>query len=294
MNDMKEDARSLFDIARSAHEPTSREHERVLRGVLARGAIVAGVTSASVGSAAAKGLLATSRAASTLKILVGFAIFGATGVAAYRVATAERVPADVQAALPRASTHDNGPKLVRPLDQPAAVPLAAAAEPSSNALPQSRAPSSAGVTARVVERPEHELAEKAAPVDERALAQSPATLHPAAPAPAATQSFATSAPPSAATSAPASAVTLTREARALADVQRALREGRSTEALAMLVAQNREFAGGALGQEREAARIMALCAAGRVAEGRPAAERFLTTNPGSPVATHIRSSCGVP
>ncbi|HXK19685.1 MAG TPA: hypothetical protein VNG33_17865, partial [Polyangiaceae bacterium] len=58
--------------------------------------------------------------------------------------------------------------------------------------------------------------------------------------------------------------------------------------------QNREFAGGALGQEREAARIMALCAAGRVAEGRAAAERFLSTHAGSPVGAHIRSSCGIP
>jgi hypothetical protein len=292
MNDMKEDARSLFDLARSAHQPTSHEHERVLRGVLARGVIAAGVTSASVGSAAAKGLLATSRVAVTLKILAGFAILGATGAGAYRVSTAQRAPSAVHGALPSPGKQDNGQKLVRALESQTAVQVAPAPEQSPNAPPKPAAPSSPG--AGVVERTGNEVAETHAPPDERAVAPSPVALPVAAPAQAATQSFPTSVPPSAATSEPARAVTLTREARALADVQRALREGRSTEALAMLAAQNREFAGGALGQEREAARIMALCAAGRVAEGRPAAERFLTANPGSPVATHIRSSCGVP
>jgi hypothetical protein len=292
MNDMKEDARGLFDIARRAHEPTSREHERVLRGVLARGAIAAGVTSASVGSAAAKGLQATSRVASTLKIFAGFAILGATGAGAYRVSTAERAPSAVHAALPSPGKQDNGQKLVRALENQAPVQVAPAPEQSPNAVPKPRAPSSPG--AGVVERTGHEVAETPAAPDEHAVARSPVASPPAAPSLAATQSFATSAPPSAATSEPARTVTLTREARALADVQRELREGRNTEALVMLAVQNREFAGGALGQEREAARIMALCAAGRVAEGRPAAERFLTANPGSPVATHIRSSCGVP
>ena len=292
MNDTKEDARSLFDLARRAHEPTSHEYERVLRGVLARSAIAAGVTSARVGSAAAKGLLATSRAGSTLKILAGFALLGATGLGAYRVSTAERSPSVVHAARSSLGKQDSGQKLLRPLENPATVEVAP--EQSTNAPPKVRAPSSPGAGVGVVERTGHEVAERLAPPDERAVVPSPVALPVAAPAQAATQSFPTSAPPSAAPSEPARAVTLTREARALADVQRALREGRSTEALAMLAAQNREFAGGALGQEREAARIMALCTAGRVAEGRSAAERFLTANPGSPVATHIRSICGVP
>jgi hypothetical protein len=89
-------------------------------------------------------------------------------------------------------------------------------------------------------------------------------------------------------------VTLSREARALADVQRALREGRSAEALALLERQSQQFQGGALGQEREAARVVGLCAAGRVAEAHVAAERFLAANPSSPVAARIRSSCAFP
>ena len=299
MSDMKEDAQALFDIARSAHEPTSRDHERVLRGVLMRGAIAAGVTSAGVGSAAAKGLLATSRVASTLKILAGFAILGAAGAGAYRVSTAERVPSAVHAAPPSPGKQEREQKLVpapdvRASENQAALQLPPAPEPSPNAaeLPKPRAPSSAA--ASVVERAGREATETPSRSDERAVAPPPAASPPAAPAPAASHSFPTDAPPSAATGEPASTVTLTREARALADVQRALREGRSAAALVMLAAQNREFASGALGQEREAARIMALCSAGRSAEGRAAAGRFLAANPGSPLATHIRSSCGVP
>ena len=69
MNDLKEDARALFDIAREAHEPSARDHERVLRGVLTRGAIAAGVTGASMSATAAKAALGAGRALSTLKIL---------------------------------------------------------------------------------------------------------------------------------------------------------------------------------------------------------------------------------
>jgi hypothetical protein len=172
-----------------------------------------------------------------------------------------------------------------------AVAPAAEQRPNAPQLLKARAPSSP--SAGVIERAEHDATETPPPRADRALGPSPAASPPLAAAPAATQSFPTSAPTSVEASQPASTVTLTREARALADVQRALREGRSADALVMLAAQNREFAGGVLGQEREAARIMALCGAGRGAEGRAAAERFLTANPGSPVATHIRRSCGM-
>jgi hypothetical protein len=296
MNDMKEDSQALFDIARDAHEPTSRDRERVLRGVLARGAIAAGVTSATVGSAAAKGALVTARTAATLKILAGFALLGAAGTGAYRASTSHQAASAVPVAMPRPRKQDDGRELVRASErQPAADSAPTPAASASSNTPESlkpRAPSSPSASA--VERAAHETTATAAARDESVLAPTQAVAIPAAPALAATQSFPTSAAPAAAVSASAKAVTLTREARALAEVQRALREGRSAEALAMLASQNREFAGGGLGQEREAARIMALCAAGRVAEGRAAAESFLAANAGSPVAAHIRSSCGLP
>jgi hypothetical protein len=182
---------------------------------------------------------------------------------------------------------------VRAPERQQAAELAPAPAPSTK-LPESskpRAPASPG--AGLVDRASQQEPPSARTRDEGLLAPAQAAEAPASPALAATQSFPAGATPPAVSAAP-NAVTLTLEARALAEVQRALREGRSAEALAMLATQNREFAGGALGQEREAARVMALCAAGRVAEGRAAAERFLSTHAGSPVAAHIRNSCGIP
>jgi outer membrane protein assembly factor BamD (BamD/ComL family) len=74
-------------------------------------------------------------------------------------------------------------------------------------------------------------------------------------------------------------------------VQRALRDGRAEEALRLLAEQDKTFARGALHEERAAARVLALCSAGRTAEGRAARDRFLATYPRSPAADRVRSSC---
>jgi hypothetical protein len=294
MNDLKEDAQALFDVAREAHQPSSRDHERVLRGVLSRGAIAAGVTTAGIGSAAAKGALLTGRAAFAAKIMAGFVLVGAAGTGAYRVSTRQHAAAAVHMAAPAARQQDKQRQLVGAPAQ-AQLPTASEPAPAPNAdlskASQARAQSLGAGAADRAARPN--LANAPAH-DESALEPAQAAARSPAPALAATQDFPTNPAPSPATSSSSSAVTLTREARALADVQRALREGRSADALLMLASQGREFAGGALGQEREAARIVALCGAGRVAEGRAAAERFLTTTPGSPVAARIRTGCGVP
>lgn len=94
--------------------------------------------------------------------------------------------------------------------------------------------------------------------------------------------------PSAPTVKPAS---LQDETRALAAVQRALRDQQPDEALRLLEDQERSFQGGALAEERAAAHILALCAAGRLTEARAAAARFLTAHPDSPVAARVRASC---
>jgi hypothetical protein len=93
------------------------------------------------------------------------------------------------------------------------------------------------------------------------------------------------------TVAPSPAPSLALETRALGDVQRELRDGRPESALRLLDAQARAFAKGALHEERAAARVIALCAAGRVAEARRARQRFLETYPQSPSADRVRASC---
>ncbi|HEY4158072.1 MAG TPA: hypothetical protein VGM29_08240, partial [Polyangiaceae bacterium] len=118
--------------------------------------------------------------------------------------------------------------------------------------------------------------------DEPAAAETPLAAKPAIAA------FPTDQPAS------SSASALTEEARALANVQRALREGNGNQALALLDAQDSKFHAGELGPERAAARIVALCAVGRVAEARSAGARFLAASPHSPLAARVRATCASP
>ena len=85
--------------------------------------------------------------------------------------------------------------------------------------------------------------------------------------------------------------TLSREAAGLAEVQRALREGRAAAALSLLDAQEPQFRAGKLQQERQAARVIALCAEGKSSEARALAERFLAEQPSSPLAARLRNTC---
>jgi outer membrane biosynthesis protein TonB len=90
---------------------------------------------------------------------------------------------------------------------------------------------------------------------------------------------------------PRSPQSLEAESRALAEAQRALRDNDAEWALSMLAAQDRTFSGGVLGEERAAARVLATCAAGRLDEGRAAAERFQKQYPGSLLTERVRQAC---
>jgi hypothetical protein len=90
---------------------------------------------------------------------------------------------------------------------------------------------------------------------------------------------------------PQSAQSLEAESRALAEAQRALRDHDAEWALNMLAQQDRVFADGKLAEERAAARVLALCAAGRLDEGRAAAERFQRQYPGSMLTERVRQAC---
>jgi hypothetical protein len=82
------------------------------------------------------------------------------------------------------------------------------------------------------------------------------------------------------------------EVLVLREAHAAMRGGQAARALALLDEHARRFPKGALGEERDAARVAALCALGRVAEARAAADRFLRASPVSPHAGRVRASCG--
>lgn len=84
---------------------------------------------------------------------------------------------------------------------------------------------------------------------------------------------------------------LAAEAEALARAQAALQGGRAAEALVELAGYARRFPQGALREEHDALRAIALCTAGRTREGRGEAQVFLQAHSGSALAERVRGAC---
>jgi hypothetical protein len=97
--------------------------------------------------------------------------------------------------------------------------------------------------------------------------------------------------PPARASKPASGLRLQEEAAVLAEVQGALRGGRAGLALTKLESYDRRFPTGILRSEADAARVFALCGAGRIEKARAAAARFVQRYPSSPATARVQSAC---
>jgi hypothetical protein len=80
------------------------------------------------------------------------------------------------------------------------------------------------------------------------------------------------------------------DARLLREVRVALAAGEGDRALSLLEARESNKASGVFAEEREAAKIVTLCALGRQ-EAHAAATRFLTTHGTSPLAERVRRAC---
>jgi hypothetical protein len=85
---------------------------------------------------------------------------------------------------------------------------------------------------------------------------------------------------------------LAAEVALIGRVHDALQAGHHAQALRLLRAHREGFAEGALAQERRGLRVLALCGAGRLAEGRRLRRRFLSAAPGSLLAARVRGACG--
>lgn len=90
----------------------------------------------------------------------------------------------------------------------------------------------------------------------------------------------------------ANASALAAEAALLQRAQTAQAAGQPAAALLLLEQHAREYPAGVLTPERAALRVVALCAAGREAEGRAEAASFLRTHAGSVLAGRVRGACG--
>ena len=90
---------------------------------------------------------------------------------------------------------------------------------------------------------------------------------------------------------PPSGLRLEEEAALLAEVQGALRSGQANAALTKLESYDRRFPTGMLRAEADAARVFALCSAGRVDKARASATRFVQRYPSSPAAARVQAAC---
>jgi len=84
---------------------------------------------------------------------------------------------------------------------------------------------------------------------------------------------------------------LAQEAVALAAIHDALTRQDPERALALLREQDRQFLSGQLREERSAARVIALCAAGRMADAERARASFLSAYPDSPLTGRVKKAC---
>ncbi len=89
----------------------------------------------------------------------------------------------------------------------------------------------------------------------------------------------------------ASAGSLRAESALIAAAHRALLAGDASAALARIADYDARFPRGALREERDLERVLALCAAGRGAESRAAARRFLRSFPDSPSVARAAGAC---
>ncbi|MEO8875537.1 MAG: hypothetical protein ABI461_08120 [Polyangiaceae bacterium] len=81
------------------------------------------------------------------------------------------------------------------------------------------------------------------------------------------------------------------EVELIQHAQQALAANDASTALALLNEHARRFPNGALAEERDAARVLALCGAGRQADASAMGAAFLNRYPTSPLASRVRSSC---
>ncbi len=299
-------ASALLRKASGGYEPTRADREktraaiarRLAVGVAAAAAVSAGVKSAAaapsiapaagvaagagtvgagvaaVGTSAGVGVTAASVASVGLatKIAAAIAIFGTVSAGAVGVQRLTSSPAPknapiVTVASPAVMTTVAGSPL--PLPRPSVAqepvlsePAPVAVEPAGEATPTvERAPTLANLPEKQAVRATATMATASVKaVDAPVVAQEP--------------SLQTGA-----------------EVALLEQAQHALEAKHGERALALLDEHARTYPNGALAEERDAARVLALCETGRDDEAHAEADAFVVAHPRSPLAARVRAAC---
>ncbi|MEC7524887.1 MAG: hypothetical protein VYE22_33715 [Myxococcota bacterium] len=249
------------------------------------------------GTAAASG--ATAGLATSVKLAAALMVAGAVGgtVAVAPWEPDEASTSHVAQAVEARTA--NGARPAERLDpsSPAPTPEAAESPEPEPARLETAALEPAALETAALEtgEPSPEATQPPAPSHaRRAPRASPATVPPAT-VPPATASPATVSPagePEAAEpEAAPSASSLAAEVALLRRAQAAINQGDADAALRILAEHASQHPSGVMAAEREAARVVALCRAGREAEARAASARFLRAHPQSPLRARVQSAC---
>jgi len=296
MSELGPEDESLLRGARSGIDPTPDDHARIKRRLFAQlgigaatgGSAIATSTGASAGTVAPAASFVAGSSAIT-KIVIGALFLGLAsgGALVVKGSRAHSVTASTATATTTTATSTSNaePTPTASSTLPVIAPLAASQAPLSLTPPVAPTPLRS-----------HSSSDPSAASDRSGDPPWPAASNAAA-LPTETAASATNAinsvqPPSVAPSPAAGPTTVDAEAALLRSADTELKAGRADHALALLDRHATQFSNGVLTEEREAERVVVLCALGRKQEARDAAAAFLTTRPRSPQAARIRASCG--
>ncbi len=285
---LEPEAAAFLDSVRGLDQPTARDRHRVRRRVLA--------AVAATGAATAAGGTATTAAAAT----AGTAAAGGATAGAGVIGTtlAAKVWIGVAIGLVGAGVA-GGVATLGPSDEEAVVASAEPTEtaddrptesaPESEFAPESESEPELGSESESVPEAEPELTTQS-DAPSQSVPHAPAIEAPASSA-RQTRESPNSPVASPRPEAMADADTLAAELGLIRRAHAAANAGNHTEALAILDEHSRRFPSGSLAVEREGARAISLCGAGRRAAGREVAERFLRAHPGSPLRGRVSRAC---
>ncbi|AKU98616.1 hypothetical protein AKJ09_05280 [Labilithrix luteola] len=278
MTELSPKARALLSRTASGFEPTQADRDRLrsaLRARMLAGAATAAVVPAAVNAASST---APPAAAGTTTVLAAAKAGGVVSkLALVKIGAALLVVGAAATTTAVLSTHDG-----------ADVPRA----PSNLASPTATtAPPPAPGDAKAV----WESAPETAPIEvatasSQDVSPPPRAATVAVPVAARSVSPRVEAVPSAVRPARADEA-FDAEMAVMREVQVALRSHDAARALAALDAHDARFGGGALAEERAAARVIALCDLGRQAEASAARSAFLASFPRSLQAERVRRAC---
>lgn len=261
MSELGPEAREVLLEGRDGDNPTPADRARIRAALMS--AIVTGAAATAAGQAQAATEIGLPASVGTTKPVVT-SIFGSVFAKGIAIVCLGVAGAGAWLAWPDEKTKESpvaAPKLEKPTDSIAA----------STAAP---IPGPRAETAVPLEKPLDPMPNAST----LASASKPVPVRPAGPLPESDVPV-------------ESADSLLAETDRLRKAHGAMREGDAEKALTLLSEQAAEGEGQKLREERSAARVLALCKLGRVAEAQAEAAAFLAQNPQSPLADRVRKAC---